>query len=99
MNRILKFVQRLSSVHPKIGRKFNHLTSFNYSTTNSAEDYVTLYKFPYIVPLSMINRLKYYHTVLTATTLPFSALLYELNITDAEILKTVASISMLVNKC
>lgn len=99
MNRLLKFAQRLTSVHPKIRTKTNHLIPYNYSTINSAEDFVTIYKLPYIVPLSMINRLKYYHTVLTATALPISTLLYELNVTDVEILQIVASIGMLATKC
>lgn len=94
MNRLFKFAQRISFVHPRLGKVNECFSSLNFSSINSAEDYVTVYKFPYIIPLSMVNRMKYYQTVLTATSLPFSLVLYKLNILDAEILKLVASIGM-----
>lgn len=91
MNTIFKFAKRLSFVHP-IGKANNCFSPLKCLSVSSAEDYVTLYKFPYIIPLSMINQMKHYHTVLTAAALPFSSLLYGLNIFDGDTVKLVASI-------
>lgn len=90
MNRIYKLPQRLGVFRLYCNPKIKHVNVSSYSTINSIEDYDTIYKLPYILPLSLINRSKYYQSVLTATSLPLSSLLNQIGVLDIEIVKLVA---------
>lgn len=93
MNRIPKISKRLGFFHITFDNYSKNLHK-NYSNV-STEKFETVYKFPYILPLSMVNRLKYYQTVVTVSFLPTSALIYKMNYLDIEMLKIIGSLGKL----
>lgn len=90
MNRILKLPQALGIYHSCFRLKNKQIIALCYSTKNSIDEYDTIYKFPYIRHISLINRIKYYQTVLTGTALPLSALFNQIGVLNVEIVKFVA---------
>ncbi|KAJ8979414.1 hypothetical protein NQ317_015846 [Molorchus minor] len=60
-------------------RNISLLTVKYKQNENHEKNFVPVYKFPYIVPFSLINRLKVYQTVLTVTSIPGIVILNQLN--------------------
>lgn len=54
---------------------------FNYKQQHKQikNEYITIYKFPYIRQLSLINRLKYYQTIATTISTPGAMILSNLD--------------------
>lgn len=92
MNRIINLSRRLIFFPHKFESQINNFLSQKLSTTNAEFD--TVYKFPYILPLAVLNKLKYYQTFLTVTTLPLSTLLYNVNLCDIEVVQYMAIFGM-----
>lgn len=91
MNRILKIPERLGVFpYERVKRTINYMR-VNYSTNNEVENFITIYKFPYIRPMSMINRMKFYQTALTGVFIPLYGLLYTVNIVGDEMVQLIAT--------
>ncbi|KAK5640698.1 hypothetical protein RI129_009245 [Pyrocoelia pectoralis] len=58
------------------------------------EKYTPIYKFSYIRGVSMINRLKFYHSAVSVVTVPSSLVLYALNLVNSDIVLTTIGIAI-----
>lgn len=81
MNGIIEIALRTkTSVNTiKIVRCVSLLRSNCKQDENIRGNFIPIYKFPYIIPFSIINRLKLYQTALTAVSLPVAICLNQLN--------------------
>ncbi|KAJ8923176.1 hypothetical protein NQ315_001730 [Exocentrus adspersus] len=57
-------------------------------------DYVPVYKLPYIIPFSLVNRLKVYQTALTVITVPAAAALNQLHHISSEAVMYTAALGL-----
>ncbi|XP_023014327.1 transmembrane protein 186 [Leptinotarsa decemlineata] len=57
-------------------------------------NYTPVYKFPYIRPLAVVNRLKLYQTILTATSVPAVAIMTQMNYVDVDALKATCFLGL-----
>ncbi|KAJ8929803.1 hypothetical protein NQ314_017400 [Rhamnusium bicolor] len=59
---------------------------------NRTENFVPVYKFPYIRQFSLINRLKIYQTVLTVTSVPATVILNYLDYASSDLAEFAAAL-------
>lgn len=55
-----------------------------YCTKKSSENFIPVYKFPYIRVAGVVNRLKFYQTTLTAISVPTAFILGACNLISGE---------------
>lgn len=92
MNVVTKFSQRLDILKLQWRKSLVNFTTLKYSTSDPIqEDFITVYKFPYIISASLVNRLKFYHSVLTVTSVPTSVLLSKMSFMDMETVQLLAT--------
>lgn len=96
MNKIIKVPTRLGISSYIWTQKTKNLVISKYSTSNTTEEYETIYKFPYIRALSIFNRLKLFQTSLTCALFPFSGLLYSVNAVGIDVVKTIGIVGRLI---
>ncbi|XP_044253112.1 transmembrane protein 186 [Tribolium madens] len=62
--------------------------------TMTQSDFKTVYKFPFVQGVGLINRLKLYQTVLTSIALPTTAILNQLNIVSQDYILFTATVGI-----
>lgn len=96
MSRFLKFSQIFNINSYKLTKPCNNHVMIRYSSFNNvpkSDILITVYKFKYILPLAIVNRLKYYQTVTTGVFLPSAMVLNQLNVIDNPTLQLFAALS------
>ncbi|CAH1986415.1 unnamed protein product [Acanthoscelides obtectus] len=80
--------QKCCSIHTGI-----RLLSAN-NIQHPDKDFVPVYKFPYVRPLAVVNKLALYQTVLTATSIPVALLLKYTGIIGAPEVQLIAALGL-----
>ncbi|CAH1109832.1 unnamed protein product [Psylliodes chrysocephalus] len=89
-----KTTQLLTKV-PKFANYRNvSTTAINKTDSQQKITYTTVYKFPYIRPFSVLNRLKFYQTVLTGIAVPTSCMLNQLNFISTGAFQVICSLGL-----
>lgn len=76
----------------KIVRSISLLSNNFKQDENVKKDFIPVYKFPYIRPFSIINRLKVYQTALTAVSVPAAICLNQLNQISSDAVEFTAAL-------